>query len=208
MAKAARAFRIKLSQAVMLGDGQGKPQGILHAGSGIPICDVASTTPPGEFTWTDLVQLKFQLPEQYAARGTCLMNGRTLGMVPPMTPQGLSKKVMSSSSRSTIASVHLAFSRTLRLMPRTGYRPRRHGRRGRPAPRGRNNAQHGAGPPMPGGLWVRSARHRRGHWMRSKRPAPGHITLSPTRAENLKVVQKPPEYGSACMVVARRVTTM
>jgi hypothetical protein len=41
MRKAARAFRIKLSQAVMCGDGIGKPVGILHPASGIPVCDVA-----------------------------------------------------------------------------------------------------------------------------------------------------------------------
>jgi len=68
----------------MQGDGQGKPNGLLHVSSGVPICDVAPTTPPGEFTWPDLVQLKFQLPEQYGARGTYLMNGRTLGMVMSM----------------------------------------------------------------------------------------------------------------------------
>jgi len=85
MRKAERAFRIKLSQAVMLGDGVGKPQGILHPSSGIPVCDVSPNTPADQFAWQDLVNLKFQLPEQYAARGTYLMNGRTLGQTMTVT---------------------------------------------------------------------------------------------------------------------------
>ena len=60
--KAQRAFRIKLSQAVMLGDGLGKPQGILHPNSGIPVCDTSPSTPAGTFGWQDLTLLKFQLP--------------------------------------------------------------------------------------------------------------------------------------------------
>jgi HK97 family phage major capsid protein len=63
----------------------GKPAGILHPASQIPICDTAPSTPPDQFTWADLVQLKFGLPEQYAARGTYLMNGRTLGLVMSMS---------------------------------------------------------------------------------------------------------------------------
>jgi HK97 family phage major capsid protein len=61
------------------------PVGILHPISGIPICDVSPSTPPGQFAWADLVQLKFQLPEQYAERGTFLMNGATLGLTMSMT---------------------------------------------------------------------------------------------------------------------------
>jgi HK97 family phage major capsid protein len=37
------------------------------------------------FIAQDLIQLKFGLPEQYAARGTYLMNGQTLGLVMSMT---------------------------------------------------------------------------------------------------------------------------
>jgi hypothetical protein len=52
------------------------PVGLLHPSSGIPICDVSPNTPPDEFAWQDFVAPKFQLPEQYTARGTYLMNGR------------------------------------------------------------------------------------------------------------------------------------
>jgi HK97 family phage major capsid protein len=69
----------------MCGDRMGKPVGILHPSSNIPICDVAPSTPPGQFTAQDLIQLKFGLPEQYASRGTYLMNGQTLGLVMSMS---------------------------------------------------------------------------------------------------------------------------
>jgi HK97 family phage major capsid protein len=52
----------------------------------IPIAKIGYVR-SSEFTWADLVQLKFQLPEQYAARGTYLMNGRTLGQVMSMVDQ-------------------------------------------------------------------------------------------------------------------------
>jgi hypothetical protein len=57
----------------------------LNPRSGIPICDTAATTPAGQIDWRDLVALKFELPEQYQARGSYLMNGRTLGMCMTMT---------------------------------------------------------------------------------------------------------------------------
>jgi HK97 family phage major capsid protein len=85
MRKAQRAFRGKISAAVMAGDGVGKPQGILHATSGIPVCDVGDGTLPGTLTWQDLVLLKYQLPEQWLTGGSYLMNTRTLGLVLTMS---------------------------------------------------------------------------------------------------------------------------
>jgi HK97 family phage major capsid protein len=83
--KAARAIREKLAAAFICGDGIGRPVGILNPNSGIPVCDTGPATPPGTFTWQDLVQLKYQLAEQYAARGVYLMNAATLGLVMTMS---------------------------------------------------------------------------------------------------------------------------
>lgn len=83
--KVSRAFRAVLAAAFICGDGLGKPMGILSPKSGIPVCETAPGTPDGEFRWQDLVALKFQLDEQYQARGVYLMNSATLGLVMTMT---------------------------------------------------------------------------------------------------------------------------
>jgi HK97 family phage major capsid protein len=41
------AFRNTISNAIMVGDGVGKPLGILHPSSGIPVCDTAAGMPAG-----------------------------------------------------------------------------------------------------------------------------------------------------------------
>ena len=81
--KVERAFRMKLSDAFVCGDGVGKPQGILRGS--IPICDTSPSTTPGQWTWQDLAALKWQLDPQYAARATYLMNATTLGMCMTMS---------------------------------------------------------------------------------------------------------------------------
>jgi HK97 family phage major capsid protein len=92
MRKAARMMRQKLAQAFLYGDGMGKPQGLLDARSGIPTCDAGPATPPGTFTWQDLFALKYSLPEEYAWRGTFLMNAATLGLVVTMS-DGLGRPI-------------------------------------------------------------------------------------------------------------------
>jgi HK97 family phage major capsid protein len=57
--KAARAFRIKISDAIFCGDGVGKPMGILNPQAGIPAYTVAASTPDGQFSWSDLIALSF-----------------------------------------------------------------------------------------------------------------------------------------------------
>jgi HK97 family phage major capsid protein len=83
--KVERAFRQKLSDAFVNGDGIGKPMGILNPQSAIPICDVGAATPAGEFRWQDLAALKWQLDPQYAQRATFLMNNVTLGLCMSMS---------------------------------------------------------------------------------------------------------------------------
>jgi hypothetical protein len=44
--KVSEGFRMTLNAAILLGDGVGKPLGLLNPPSGIPICDVSASTPP------------------------------------------------------------------------------------------------------------------------------------------------------------------
>jgi HK97 family phage major capsid protein len=55
-------MRATINQALLLGDGIGRPMGLLSANSGIPVCDVSASTQPGQFTWQDLIMLKFEIP--------------------------------------------------------------------------------------------------------------------------------------------------
>ena len=81
LGKVNRAFRTQISQAIVTGDGIGKPLGVLR--SGIPIVDTATPpTPAGQFTWQDLVLLKYGLPSNFlSAAGAYLMNQVTFGLV-------------------------------------------------------------------------------------------------------------------------------
>ncbi|UGY16730.1 phage major capsid protein [Bradyrhizobium septentrionale] len=82
LGKVSRAFRNTVSEAVMIGSGVGMPIGILNPASGIPICDTAAPTPAGQFTWQDLVMLRFEVPMQFwDPAGAYLMNQRTAGML-------------------------------------------------------------------------------------------------------------------------------
>lgn len=74
------AFRRTLSEAFMIGDGNGKPIGILNPTSGIPICDVSTLTPTTTFTWQDLFMLKWQVAVQYHAGAAYMMNQNTLAL--------------------------------------------------------------------------------------------------------------------------------
>lgn len=83
--KAATGFRNTINKAVMIGDGLGKPLGLLSPQSGIPICDVSPNTTPGQFTWQDCVMLKMEVPMEWQANGTYLMNARTFGLLATMS---------------------------------------------------------------------------------------------------------------------------
>lgn len=74
------AFRNTLSTAIMTGDGNGKPMGILNPRSGIPACLTGEGTPAGTFTWQDLIMLKWQVAMQYHSGGRYLMNQNTFGL--------------------------------------------------------------------------------------------------------------------------------
>ena len=74
------AFRRSLSQAFMTGDGNGKPQGILTPGAGLPICDTSELTPAGTFTWQDIFMLKWNVAVQYHPGAAFMMNQNTLAL--------------------------------------------------------------------------------------------------------------------------------
>jgi len=85
MRKVSDGFRRTISNAVIAGDGIGKPMGILNVQSGIPIVDIAPSTPPGQFTWQDVVMLKYEVPMQWHASGSYLMNQRTFALLLTMS---------------------------------------------------------------------------------------------------------------------------
>jgi hypothetical protein len=41
------------------------PLGLLNPNGGIPICDVSANTTVNQFSWQDLVMLKFEIPMQW-----------------------------------------------------------------------------------------------------------------------------------------------
>src|SRR5262245_7378507 len=79
LGKATTAFRRALAAAVLIGDGNGKPVGILNPASGIPVCNVSSATPAGTITWQDLVSIWATLPAAYRPNASWVMNSLTLG---------------------------------------------------------------------------------------------------------------------------------
>ena len=83
--KVNRAFRRTISSAIISGDGVGKPLGVLHPAAGIQICDTGEGTPAGQFSWQDLIALKWAVPAQYHNGGRYLMNQNTASMLATMS---------------------------------------------------------------------------------------------------------------------------
>jgi HK97 family phage major capsid protein len=91
--KVSNAMRVIISQAVMVGDGIGKPLGILNPAAGVPICDTGVNTPAGQFGWQDLILLKWQVPNQWLAGGRFLLNQSTFSLLLTMS-DGLGRPLM------------------------------------------------------------------------------------------------------------------
>ena len=70
----------------MVGDGFGKPMGILNPAAGIPICETAPSTPPGVFSWQDLVALRWQVPANFQDGGAYIMNQNTWALCYRVAP--------------------------------------------------------------------------------------------------------------------------
>jgi len=83
--KASRAFRVQISSAVLVGDGFGKPMGILNPAAGIPIVETAAATPAGVFSWQDLVMMRWQVPLNFQDGGAYIMNANTWAMCSTMS---------------------------------------------------------------------------------------------------------------------------
>jgi HK97 family phage major capsid protein len=83
--KANDGFRRTINKAIIGGDGIGKPMGILNPNAGIPVCDTASSTTPGQFTWQDLVMLAYEVPIQWHGGASYLMNQRTWALCMTMS---------------------------------------------------------------------------------------------------------------------------
>lgn len=83
--KVNRAFRNTISTALISGSGVGMPVGILNPAAGIPVCDTSANTPAGQFTWQDLVMLRWQVPMQWQGGGKYLMNQHTFGLTLTMS---------------------------------------------------------------------------------------------------------------------------
>jgi HK97 family phage major capsid protein len=83
--KVSIAFRNTVSEAILAGDGIGKPLGLLHSSAGIQACDTGPNTPAGIFTWQDLISVQFQVPVQWHSVAVWVMNQRTFGQVLTMS---------------------------------------------------------------------------------------------------------------------------
>jgi HK97 family phage major capsid protein len=83
--KISDGMRITINEAILIGDGIGRPLGLLNPRSGIPVCDVSPSTPPGQFSWADLVMLKYDLPMLWHANGRYLMNPKTFALLLTMS---------------------------------------------------------------------------------------------------------------------------
>lgn len=83
--RVSEGMRATINASLLLGDGVGKPLGILNPRAGIPICDVSLATPDGQFTWQDLVMLKYEIPMQWQDGCVWLMNQRTYNLIMTMS---------------------------------------------------------------------------------------------------------------------------
>src|SRR5262249_48485150 len=79
--KVSDAIRVTINNAVVAGDGLGKPLGFLSPNAGIPILDTSPSTPTGQISWQDLVMAKWDLPQVWHPNGAYFMNQRTWALL-------------------------------------------------------------------------------------------------------------------------------
>jgi HK97 family phage major capsid protein len=85
MGKISDGMGATINNTLILGDGVGKPMGIMNPRSGIPICETAASTPAGLVTWQDIVGLKYEIPIQWQDGASFLMNQRVWSQVMTMS---------------------------------------------------------------------------------------------------------------------------
>jgi HK97 family phage major capsid protein len=83
--KISEGMSAMINEALVVGDGIGRPLGLLHPQSQIPICETSESTPAGQFSWQDLVQLAMQIPVQWQANASFLMNQTTASFLLTMS---------------------------------------------------------------------------------------------------------------------------
>lgn len=85
MRRVSDGMRATINNTLILGDGVGKPMGVLNPNAGIQICDTSLSTPVGQFSWQDLIMLKWEIPLQWQPGSSYLMNQRTFALLMTMT---------------------------------------------------------------------------------------------------------------------------
>jgi len=83
--KISEGMRATVNAAILLGDGVGKPLGLMSPGGGIPVCQVSPATAPGQFSFQDLLMLKYEIPIQWLDGASYLMNQRTFALLQTMS---------------------------------------------------------------------------------------------------------------------------
>lgn len=74
-------MRATINNSLILGDGVGKPMGLLNPRAGIPICETAPATPAGFLSWQDVYMLKWEIPMQWQEGASFLCNQRTWAQI-------------------------------------------------------------------------------------------------------------------------------
>ena len=77
MRKISEGLAVLINNALLVGDGVGKPMGILNPNAGIPIVEADIQTPPGEIRRQDLWALRWTIPVQWQSEASYIMNQYT-----------------------------------------------------------------------------------------------------------------------------------
>lgn len=85
MQKVSRGFRNTINASIILGDGVGKPLGVMHPTAGVPICEVSPATAPGQFSWADILMLKYEIPLEWQSGSAYFMNQRSFALLQSMS---------------------------------------------------------------------------------------------------------------------------
>ena len=83
--KISEGMNALINEALIIGDGVGRPLGLLNPAGGIPVCEVSASTPPGQYSWQDLIMLAMEIPAQWQANASFLMNQRTAALLLTMS---------------------------------------------------------------------------------------------------------------------------
>src|SRR5262249_23918247 len=74
-----------VNNALILGDGVGKPMGVLNPRSQIPVVETSPATAAGSLTWQDLYLLKWEIPAIWQQGASYLCSQRTWAQIMTMS---------------------------------------------------------------------------------------------------------------------------